>query len=364
MAFWLRRFFVGLAGVLAISYLGLYRRDILASATRQKLLVTLLLTTTIFLFITSPVRSALYGYPLVHPSLLSLYASVAIGLFLTCLPVRRVLEYIFHGTVIWAIGNFIFWLLDTHATMRLGFLDSQVIYAACVFAIGVLLGLWHYRYGKLPTRYVRIATGFLLLCLLLTQTRSAIVLLVVIVLWKFTGSVRRHWHKTLALITGFLVAAVLLGGYFGRLYDVSYLGESVEYRLNLVQASMPKDTGSLLIGEGVGSIERNIQENSKSYPLLAPDIQDGIRFESSHNYAVDLLVERGIIVTGLYIGLCVLALRRRYTVSSPKGIVQAIAIFLALFLAVNNINIQMEMSLWVCILYLVRANSSKKLDNA
>lgn len=353
MAFWLRRFFVGLAGLLAVSYLGLYRRDVLVGVWRQKLLTVFLLLSTLFLLITTPLTTALFGSPLVHPSLVSLYASVGIGLFLTIFPKEKLLEYIFHGTVAWAVGNFAFWLLDTHATMRLGFLDSQVIYAACLFAIGVMIGLWLYRYGTLPTRYVQSATGFLALCLLLSQTRSALLIMVFVIFCTFVGGVRRHWRKMTILAGGLAVTVVILGGYFGRLYNWSYFVTSVEYRVNLIQASLPDEAHKLVLGSGIGSIDRNIQNDGPRYPLLKPDIRDGIRFESSHNYFVDLVVERGLIVAALLVALCVAVLRRQRVVSKPEGIVTAVLVFLVLFVLVNNINIQMEMTLWACIVGLL-----------
>jgi uncharacterized protein YebE (UPF0316 family) len=71
-----------------------------------------------------------------------LLASVAIALFVLSLDLRKTLTGVFYGTVAWAVVNFIFWVANTKATMRLGFLDSQVIYAACVFAIGIIIGMW------------------------------------------------------------------------------------------------------------------------------------------------------------------------------------------------------------------------------
>lgn len=362
MAFWLRRFFIGFAGVLAITYVWLYARDILQNKLVKHIVGPFGLLSVVLLLATSNTQSALFGHPLVHPCILSLLASVAIALFVLSLDLRKTLTGVFYGTVAWAVVNFIFWVANTKATMRLGFLDSQVIYAACVFAIGIIIGMWLYKNRINRSWHTVGGIGFLSVCLLLTQTRSALILLGAIMVWMFWSYYKRYLRLLAALSLGLVMLAVIMRGYFGRLYNMPYLVESAEYRLNLIQASVPKDKIKLLFGGGIGSIESNIHANGPAYPLLAQDTRDGIRFESSHNYFVDILVERGVIILGVFLWLIVLALRATKPNYSPVGVVQKILLFIVSFLFVNNINIQMEMTLWVCLLVVLYSKNRKRLD--
>ncbi|MCX6727314.1 MAG: O-antigen ligase family protein [Candidatus Saccharibacteria bacterium] len=347
-AFWLRRFFIGAAGVIAFLYLVLYRREILKNIWKDRKIPLFVFLSTVVLLLNSITMNALIGTPLVHPSLVSLYASIAVGTMIATIERTKMLIGAYLSICGWAVVNFVFWL-QGHSNTRLGFIDSQVIYAACLFAIGILLGLWLYRHKKVNPKYLVPSIIFLCLCLLLSQTRSALIILAGLIIYDYRYSFKRYLK---ILILSSLVALTLLFvrfNYFSRLANTPYFVESVLYRLNLVQASMPKPKGFIL-GEGIGSIDRNIHDNGKKYPRIGVDVEDGIRFESSHNYFVDLVVERGVIITGLFIYLLYSALRGLRNNSSANTVIRSVLWFMILFLAVNNINIQMEVILWICII--------------
>ena len=140
-----------------------------------------------------------------------------------------------------------------------------------------------------------------------------------------------------------------------RLQSADYFQESAAYRFHLVQASLPGTAKDLLFGGGVGSIEQNIENNRGRYADIAVDPRELVRFESSHNYLVDVLVERGLVVAVLLVLVIVQALRSASDKNSPA---RALLICTAAYLLVNNINLQMELLLWVGIVWqLTSANA-------
>jgi len=361
MAFWLRRFFIGLAGVSSTYALLRFYRPTLKQLAENRLILLLALTSSLALLLSQYREDAVFGRPLVHPSLLSLFCSITIGLFLTTIKKDSLFKYAYNVIFGWAIISFIFWAAtDIHT--RLGFLDSQIIYAAFLFAIGVMLGCWHYRQKTLPRQYIIGSSSFLLLCLLLSQTRSALLLLAICLVYIY----RSLLFKKKAVLTiglGATLFVIIFSSYFSRLFDYQYFVKSIEYRVNLIEASVPENPVQLLKGGGVGIIEWNIHENGHKFASLAGDTEDGIIFESSHNYFVDILVERGIVVLLLLIFVIFYAIKQGSTPDKYQEFFKICLIFTCVYLFINNINIQMEVILWACILLLtIRTGRGLRVD--
>ncbi len=314
--------------------------------------MSLLACSILFLLLTSYPMDALIGNPLVHPGVLSLCSSVAVGLLITTFDKDQLFRYTYNIIVGWGAINFLFWVVGGGDT-RLGFLDSQVIYAAFLFAIGIILGCWHFMHQTLPRRYVVSSSLFLLLCLLLSQTRAAIILLAIYLLFTYRAALIPKRKAVAGIAVGVVVIVIGFSSYFSRLIDYSYMAESVTYRASLIGASLPASPSQLLIGGGIGSIEDNIHAKGQQFPALAEDIKDGIIFESSHNYYADILVERGAIVLILFLLLLVVTLRHYKRSGRHSPLIWSVVVFSLVYLLVNNINIQMELILWVGILLLV-----------
>ncbi|MCX6727207.1 MAG: O-antigen ligase family protein [Candidatus Saccharibacteria bacterium] len=352
-AFWFRRFFAIFAGVLSLASIMSFRRELLVVLAKRKALMLFMGISSVSLIFQSSLWQAFFGYPLVHPALASMFSSVCIGLWLTTLDRVSILKTAYYATLAWSSICFIYWLQDD-ISLRLGFVHSQVIYAACLFALGGMLALWHFNNKTLPRIFVVSSGLFLFACLLLSQTRSALLLLIVYILFSNRQSILTH-KKVSLLLAGLAVMSVALSGlYFSRLYNTGYLTRSVEYRMNLAQASFPSNDSQLLFGGGMGSIENNIHDNAPKYVLLEGDIKDGIKFESSHNYLVDIVVERGLLAALLFVFIVYQAIFAGLRLQSPADrIIFDVYVFLLLFLFFNNINIQMEILLWSCMVLLL-----------
>jgi O-antigen ligase len=362
MSLWMRRTFIFSAGIASLAFLLIYMRIYLAKKREILLLMLVSAVSTFALLIHSNPINGLIGKPHVHPSLLSLLSAISIGLFASnALKKKGLFKGSFYAIVVWAVINLFSWIMLEDMSGRLGFLDSQIIYASLLFGIGIILGLWLYEQSVIKSRFVLAPIAFLIICLLLSQTRSAIVLTAIATLFMFY----KHFISKRGLFVVILVVvlgAVLFSGqYFTRLRNTNYLVDSVEYRQQLVFASLPDNKAQLLFGGGVGSIESNIQNNGSNYGLLKSDLGRGVRFESSHNYIVDIVVERGIVVLGFMLALIVIGLIKVYRHPLPENkLLACLLLVTCVYLAVNNINIQMEVIFWVCLVALLSIQAPLK----
>lgn len=364
MSLWMRRMFVIFAGVTSIVYLLIYTRHLLG---KQKVIPLLALfigiSATVLLLHPNPING-LIGKPHVHPSLLSLISAIGIGLFANyAIKKEELFKGAFFVIVGWAVLNLFSWIVLEDMRGRLGFLDSQIIYASLLFGIGIIIGLWLYEQRVISLRLTVSAVTFLILCLILSQTRSAIALTVIAIIFLFYKYFISKRNLIIAALLASLLAVLFFGQYFTRLTDKGYQAKSVRYRQQIVLASLPDNKAQLLIGGGVGSIERNVQVNGGKYDLLKPDIGQGVRFESSHNYIVDIVVERGIVVLGFMFFLIIIGLRNAYKNPSDENrLLACLLLVTAAYLAVNNINIQMEVIFWVCLTALLCIKAPNKLS--
>lgn len=366
--FWWRRSCLLAAGGLAAVYLYCFERPRWQWLWCQHLLVGLLVIATILLLVRSPWPDGLIGRPALHPSTASLWASVFLGLFLSTLPHRRLLKG-FYAAIVWcAAVSFLFWLGST-TRGRLGFIDGQIIYASYLYLVAILIGCWLWSKGELRRAAALTSLGFLFACLVLTQTRSALAILAICLAWQYRHAFK---HKLSRQANAIAVTAMVIAASTGvaivcllpssRLTDRSYFAKSLTYRTQLAQAGLPRSLAGWLLGGGVGGIEANITNNASGYTDLAPDIQQGVRFESSHNYLVDLVVERGLVVTALMVALVVHALHKKPI--SSQGPLHALLGSTVLFLLVNNINLPIELLAWTSIIWLLapRAERHQKAD--
>jgi hypothetical protein len=362
MAFWLRRFFVAAAGLDALLLLVIYHRAALRQVARQRWLLVFAGLSTLILLSNSYLMDALLGRPLVHPSLLSLYSSLLVAIWLSTLPRVKLLIGSYGVIVGWAAINFMWWIAG-NTNHRLGFLDSQVIYAAYLFAVGLMIGCRLYYRRYVSRRWLRWTLLFLLLCLVLSQTRSALTLVGLYLLYIYWPAVARHRRTILWLGGGLIAVVIVLNFYFSRLSNLPYLSKSVEYRLQLAAASFPEQPKKLWLGGGIGSIEWNIHSRGSAYKLLAPDIADDIVFESSHNYFIDVLVERGVVVLLLFGGLMAASVARR-TTDRDAALIKGLLVFSLAYLFMNNINIQMELLTWTWAILLLADKKLKSVDKS
>lgn len=344
--FWWRRTSLFVAGLLSLVYLLAYSRQRFKDILSNKTILAFVILSTGLLLLRSPWPAGLIGQPLVHPGLLSLLSAIAIGLFLQSFPEERVWTVYYYAVLWWALVCLLSWTAAAPGG-RLGFVDSQVIYASYLFMTGIIIGHWLWVKRHIGRYAAVLGISFLTVCLVLSQTRSALGITLLYFAWYY----RRLLSPKLGalVLTGVVALALLLGrGSFWRLHDGAYFGESVTYRQHLVQASLPTKTTDWIFGGGVGSIEQNITNHARNYSDLAPDILRAVRFESSHNYLVDVLVERGIVITVIFARVVIRALRKQL----KDSYIQGLLLCTVGYLLVNNINLQMELALWVMIVWI------------
>jgi hypothetical protein len=352
--FWYRRFFILVSGISSLGYIMLYNPKSLRVFTHRKILLWIILASAFTLLLRSSISNAVFGSPFVHPALGSLIAALCIGLSLTTIRTKDLLRGMFYIIVWWGTVCLLYWITG-HDKIRLGFIDTQIIYAAYLFMIGIIIGSWLVSRKLIPDNIGRLGLVLLIICLVLTQTRSAIVLTFLYVLWAHRRDLVIISKRTIFTVFAISISVFLIFNFFTRLMNVSYFGESSMYRYHLLAASFPISNKELLFGGGMKSIEKNIIQNSTNYPDLYTDIyQKGVRFESSHNYYADLLVERGVTVVLLYSILLYQVLRKTsYRMPEELLVIKGLLVTTCLFLAVNNINLQIEVIFWILALQML-----------
>ncbi len=310
------------------------------------------------LLVHPPLRDALVGRPLLHPGMLSLWASVACGFFWLQEQSKKQVLVVAYGLVcLWGLLN----LLLQSSSERLGALGVQVHYASFLWLVGIVIGWWLFGEFTARRRLILGCQIFLTCCVILSGTRLTIALALLV---SLIYAVFAHRNKRMLLVgaaVGLGASIALVTFTSNRVANSSYLGESISFRKSLVVAAVSSSLPDLMLGGGVGAIETAISQNSDSSPLLAASFAEGWIFESSHNYVVDTMVERGIIATLLLLIIIVLAFRSVYQQRSRESFMGAgVLLVTVLYVLGNNINVQVELILWLAIVPLLGLNLASK----
>ncbi|MDB5163448.1 MAG: hypothetical protein JWS12_65 [Candidatus Saccharibacteria bacterium] len=353
--FW-REFVLLGTGEISLVYYLLQPRAVHLSKKLSLLLLALLGLSTYSLLQTRPLRAGLLGTPLIHPGLFSLYASVLIGFVFAAH--RKALGFwkaAYWVILAFSLVNLLYWL--THGVSnRLGLVGIQINYSALIFVLGIVIGSWLYAHAYITTWQALAAQCLLLVSVALTQSRVEIVLALLVSGWFACDLLLQKFSKTQAWLVLGVIGFVLVMGlsFIPRVSSGSYFGTSVTYRRDLVRAALPTHTSGWILGSGITSLETNIATRGWQYPELRKDLQTGWHFESSHNYVVDLIVERGLIVLGLYLALTYLALQSAWQQKEASAKLLGVLLScLLVFLLFDNINIQTELLYWVLVIGLL-----------
>ena len=353
---WQRRLYIYLAGGLSLFYIWAHRAHIRFPKRVQWLLLGLLIVSSLSLLTGSNIVQGLIGQPIGHPSLLSLYVSMALGLLFALLPAKeRLFRYIYGFLLLFGLANLAYWLVHG-VSMRLGLIGEQVNYTAGLLLVGLVIGNWLYLNKKLPSSLAWFSQSYLLILLLLTQSRAAIGLALACLVY-LTFRANKHKQRFLLSISavGLVALATLIAAsLFSRINNGHYFARSVQYRADLVLAALPRSPSTYLLGGGIGSLEHNIGTYGHEYAPINNDLSHGWRFESSHNYLIDILVERGVLVLIAFGWLMFEALRLGFgSRDSERKLLAFILLITSLFTLVNNINVGLEVIIWTCMICLL-----------
>lgn len=318
------------------------------------------LFSSIALLVHPALRDALIGRPLLHPSMLSLWASVACGFFWLQERNKRQVLVIAYGLIaLWGMLN----LLLQSSSERLGALGVQVHYASFLWLVGIVIGWWLFDEFTARKRLIVGCQVFLTCCVILSGTRLTIVLALLASVIYLAFAHRNKRALLLGVVAGLVVCSTLAVLTSNRVMNNDYLTESIRFRKSLAVAALPSISPAVLLGGGVGAVEAVITQNSDSSPLLAASFAEGWIFESSHNYLVDTLVERGIIVVVLLLIILLLAFRAAYLARNRESNLQVSVLLVSvLYVLGNNINVQVEMILWLAMLPLLCDRSERAIQ--
>ena len=346
-AVWLRRLWLFVAGAVSVAYLLAVRPKKIHLGLRFSLVASLVIVSSLALLRRGPIADGLVGQPTIHPGLLSLCSAIALGLVMSIVPDKKkffsVSYYLLCAFAALNLVNFIV----AHPG-RLGVLGAQINYTASLLLVALVIGNWLLHRGLLKLRSAGILQTLLFGGILLNQSRVAVIgatILYVLFLYRCQQKSGRKATLLIALLP--IIFGALAIGSLQRLHNTTYLRTSGSYRGDLVRAAVITKPSQLWLGGGADSLQHNIGKQGLKYPLLAKDLHSGLLFESSHNYFVDLLAERGVFVLLLFCILVLLSFRQAIFSSDPNqklfGSILLVSLF---FLFFNNINPQQEVIVW------------------
>lgn len=358
----LRCIFFYLAGLSALIYLVVYKFRGELSKNELGLLAAFILFSLIGLLRGNFISDTLFGRPLSHVSLLSFGVSISIGLLFS-LHKRQpsLFEYTYYVIFSFSFFNLLYYLIFPQA--RLGAFGLHINYTAHIIIIGLIIGLWLLQNYLQKSKKIIGMQFFMWFCVVMTLSRTALLFVIPLFLYQLYILWQTGFRK---ITLAFALITILSGSLFisvrgTRVTNSSYQKESLAYRYQLLQSATPNSTPALLFGEGIGSIEHNFNVRGHQYNLIEKDLSQRILFESSHNYFVDIVVERGLVTFVLFCILLIHALRKGLSSNRKEDkLLMAILITSLVFMMINNIGIQQELIILTCMLSLLVTAQPKK----
>lgn len=181
--------------------------------------------------------------------------------------------------------------------------------------LGILLGIgaitsiyMHSR--KIKLKYHPVYFSVISISLLLTQTRAAILPLLILGVLMYLRpivskptNIQKAWKTNKKSFLGPVVFATLLfaiGLSSGRTFNTSYLWDSVDYRIEILEHSIETVKGMPFWGFGPGRIEDALYQSGPLPEVFQSSYDENVIIESSHNIFVDYLLSYGWLVFILF----------------------------------------------------------------
>lgn len=291
-----------------------------------------------------------FGGALARLGSLELLSAVGIGLALAHLPRQRLVTALYASIIVLALISLPYNLLTAHHLVRIGGLLHQPDFFAVIVGVGLLLGADVWQKAPKYRPYLAAGQAYLVIVLVMTQTRAVIALLLLLTLsglWLSGLTIKR---KTLLSLVSLALIAM---GFFslqavlpGRLTNGHYADQSVSYRLSLqgyAVKALPKKPPA---GYGAGSLPQALPCRRLTTPALQATCHEGHYFDSSHNVYLDRLLALGWLGGLSFIGLVILAL---FKGSHQRNVFWYITLLIALYYLTNPTDLEIELLMWVAL---------------
>lgn len=294
---------------------------------------------------------SLLGAPNVRLGLLSFVAILGISSFLTKFRIAIKLQFIYWWIFAFAIISVPYTMFKHGSLERIGGLFSQADIFACLLGVGLLTGLILFKNQYITLKLFAFSQTILGVLLLLTQTRAAIFLtLLLTIIWLRREQAVSKKHLIAGVLLVGLVFANMHIFWSDRTTNRVYALESLNYRLALQREGLEASTAKPLLGYGPGNLADALDCKNISSKELEHTCEDNYFFNSSHNIFLDRIIAFGWLGGLSFLGLVILAMKRAWSGKKElRGVAYLIALIAGYYLT-NVTHIVLETLLWILLL--------------
>lgn len=295
---------------------------------------------------------AFVGSPYIRLGSPGLLACVGCGLILSRLKPADLISYLYAIISLLAAVSVPYSLFESGTLVRIGGLASQADVFGVLLGCGLLLGLVTLK--KIPRwrNYLLINQVFLSVLLILTGTRAAIILmLVLVVAWQLQNN-RSKFIKWLPIyVVTMIVFVVSLSNFApNRLTDSSYAKESIGYRRDLQFTALRGSLDKPVFGYGAGNLADALSCDKLTQKSLRDSCDDGYFFNSSHDIFIDRALGIGWPGAIAYLSIILLAIYHGLHAKSEVRIFGYLTLLISLYYLTNITSVVLELLLWVVLI--------------
>jgi O-antigen ligase len=292
----------------------------------------------------------LLGAPYVRLGTGGLLACLGIGLLARTVSIRQLVTGLYVLLVGLAVVSVPYSFWHFHSLLRIGGLFAQADTMACFVGCGLLIGVTMLALYPFYRKFLLCIQGFLVVVLLLTQTRAVLLLIIILGL---IGIWQTQSNRFLKSIIYSMIVLLLLGGSHyllpNRLTNTTYASRSVQYRLTLQHAALQASARRPLWGYGPGNLADALACPKLPAGPLQTTCQQGYFFDSSHNIFIDQLLGIGWLGGLSYLLLMMLALYRGVRSKQVAWASYTLGLIAGYYLT-NVTSLTLELLLWILLL--------------
>lgn len=304
---------------------------------------------------------AFVGSPYIRLGSPGLLACVGCGLVLLRLKPADLIGYLYAIISLLAAVSVPYALFESGTLVRIGGLVSQADVFGALLGCGLLLGLVVLKNITRWRNYLLINQAFLSILLILTGTRAAIILtLVLAAAWQLQDN-RSKFMKWLPVYLAVLIVFVASLSYLApsRLTDSSYAKQSIGYRRDLQFAALRASLDKPLFGYGAGNLADALSCDKLTQKSLRASCDDGYFFNSSHDIFIDRALGIGWPGAIAYISIIVLAIYHGLRAKPEVRIFGYLTLLISLYYLTNVTSVVLELLLWIVLLRCLKRPGTK-----
>lgn len=341
----------------------LLKRDLFLKILDKKSLILLgliILSALLSMAVNPHLGYDLLGAPLVRLGSLGLISCIGIGLLATQIKTKQLIPYLYAITCTVGVIAIPYNLYSFASIDRVGGVFAQADILAVFLASGLLLGLYlSIKYSKKRILLVFSQLG-LLGMLILTQTRAAVFLAVVLAAAYMLIEIGPKVSKNTLIVLVLIASLVVVGAKVlpSRLTDAGFAKSSATYRLELQKAALRQTTMKPFFGYGLGNISDSLDCKYLRVTALKETCDKHYFFNSSHNIYLDRILSLGWIGGLAYLVFVVMAIYRGLRAVPEIRIMAFCALLISLYYMTNVLSLTLELLLWVLLLQCLRHNKS------